>query len=146
MYVNEVSVSRLLWGQRTGGPPTRGRRKPLCSLLRPWLVVSQIKKWKKKSSTTTNYDNVIGTVCVKLGLTVLLWGLELTLSSAQDMAFGLNYTRYWACHCSGWLKVDTVVSQTADPIEPFRLGLGDKTIMIYIEKTLSLTMDLKHHW
>lgn len=34
MHVNKVSVSRLLWGLRTGGPPTRGRRKPLCTLLR----------------------------------------------------------------------------------------------------------------
>lgn len=42
--VNEVSVSRLLQGQCTGGLPTRGRRKPLHSPPRPCLVVSQIKK------------------------------------------------------------------------------------------------------
>lgn len=62
---NEVSF-RLLWSRCTGGPPTTGRRKSLRSLLRPWLAVSQIK--------TTNYDNVIGSLCGQRGLPVCSWG------------------------------------------------------------------------
>lgn len=57
---NEVSFSRLFWSRCTGGLPTTGRRKSLHSLLWPWLAVSQIK--------TTNYDNVIGSLCGELGL------------------------------------------------------------------------------
>lgn len=62
---NEVSVSRFVWSWCPGGPPTTGKGKSLCSPLRAWLSVSQIK--------TTNYDNVIDSLCVQLHMLVC-WG------------------------------------------------------------------------